>query len=252
MLCETAGTVYQEELEKLLADHGAPLEAMTPPDSRFPHYAVLIQDAGHHHMTICQKFTGTSSQEQVMDEKWFAGIRQAVVCANAPQNIRLFLKNAEKYENDVIFSAKMDSVMFPDDIIRRLLRLTTILFMNEEEAEHILAVAGVGDIRGLFENEKLQEVVVTAGERGSTLYTSSGQVCRVGVTPAKRCVDATGVGDAYVAGYLYGKANGLLPADCARMASTLASFIIEEVGDISNAPDAAALARRNSDREDLQ
>ena len=75
--------------------------------------------------------------------------------------------------------------MFPGDIVRRLLRLTTILFMNEEEAKHILAVAGAEDIKDLFGNEKLKEVVVTEGERGSTLYTSSGEVWRVGITPAQ-------------------------------------------------------------------
>lgn len=70
------------------------------------------------------------------------------------------------------------------------------------------------------------------------------------MTPAKMCVDATGVGDGYVSGYLYGKARGMKPADCARVASTLASFIIEAVGDISNAPDADTLLKRNSERED--
>lgn len=252
MLCETAGKQYQPELEKILTDCGMPLDAMTPPDRDLPHYAVLIQDRHHHHMTICQQFVGTSAAEQNMDEKWFAEIRQAVVCANAPQNIRLFLNRAEKYCNDVIFSVKTDPVMFPDDVVKRLLKLTTILFMNEKEAGHILSVAGAKDIDGLFDNGKLTEVVVTAGERGSTVYTKNGEIRYVAVTPSERCVDGTGVGDAYVAGYLYGKANQLPPGDCARLASTLASFIIEMVGDITNAPTLDELIERNNSRRDLQ
>lgn len=250
MLCQTAGQMYQAELEKLLTENGAPLDAMTPPDSYEPHYAVLIQDRCHQHMTICQSFAGASTAEQRMDEKWFAEIKQAVICANAPQNVARFLKNAEKYDNDVIFSVKKDNIMFPDDFVRRILNLTTILFMNEEEAAHILSVTGTSDIRELFKNRKLSEVIITAGGSGSTLYTRDGREEHIDVTPAKMCVDATGVGDGYVSGYLYGKARGMKPADCARIASTLASFIIEAVGDISNVPDAHALLKRNSERED--
>lgn len=48
--------------------------------------------------------------------------------------------------------------------------------------------------------------------------------------------DATGSGDAFMAGFLYGYHNGLSTEACARLGTVLSSFIIEKEGCCTNAP----------------
>lgn len=44
------------------------------------------------------------------------------------------------------------------------------------------------------------------------------------------CLDTTGAGDLYAAGYLYGFVNNLVPDQCGRIGSLLAGKVIEEAG----------------------
>ena len=45
-----------------------------------------------------------------------------------------------------------------------------------------------------------------------------------------RLVDTTGAGDAWCAGFLYGYANGLPLADCARYGTACATQVIQQMG----------------------
>ena len=49
-------------------------------------------------------------------------------------------------------------------------------------------------------------------------------------TPVTKVVDTTGAGDAYCAGFLYGYANGLPLADCARYGTHCATQVIHQLG----------------------
>ena len=44
------------------------------------------------------------------------------------------------------------------------------------------------------------------------------------------CLDTTGAGDLYAAGYLYGMANEMSPPECGKLGALLAGKVIEEAG----------------------
>jgi len=102
-----------------------------------------------------------------------------------------------------------------------------VVFANEEEAR---AFTGESDPhRALDAIAALTATsVVKIGEKGS-LISHHGKKYEVGVIPVK-CLDTTGAGDLYAAGYLYGMANELPPQECGRLGALLAGKVIEEAG----------------------
>jgi sugar/nucleoside kinase (ribokinase family) len=73
-------------------------------------------------------------------------------------------------------------------------------------------------------------VVVTHGEKGSTVYAEGGVVENVVVHPAQELVDTTGAGDAYAGGFLYGWTRGLDLATSGRIGAVAASYVVAQLG----------------------
>jgi adenosine kinase len=72
-------------------------------------------------------------------------------------------------------------------------------------------------------------VVVTQGERGSTLIRDRDRL-EIPAVAAKTVVDPTGCGDAYRAGLLFGLRRGLPLDTCARLGSLMGSLTVEKQG----------------------
>jgi sugar/nucleoside kinase (ribokinase family) len=102
-----------------------------------------------------------------------------------------------------------------------------ILFANEEEAR---VFTGFSDPHMAL--EKLSGIcdfaVVKTGEKGS-LISHCGKKSEVDIYKAN-CLDTTGAGDLYAAGFLFGFVKGLEPLLCGRIGSMLASKVIEIPG----------------------
>ncbi len=102
-----------------------------------------------------------------------------------------------------------------------------IVFANEDEAraftgsdDPAVSLAVLGNI--------CETAVVKIGEKGS-LICHQGKTYQAGILPV-HCIDTTGAGDLYAAGYLYGLLNGYSPDACGRMGALLAGKVIEEAG----------------------
>ena len=57
-------------------------------------------------------------------------------------------------------------------------------------------------------------------------------------------VDATGTGDAYMSGFLYGYLNGRPTEECLRLGTALSAFVIQAVGCCTNIPMPEALEQK--------
>jgi sugar/nucleoside kinase (ribokinase family) len=71
-------------------------------------------------------------------------------------------------------------------------------------------------------------VVLKMGERGC-LVGWDGRLEAVQGVPVK-ALDTTGAGDAFAAGFLYGRLQGESPVDCARLANAVAARIVSVEG----------------------
>ena len=72
-------------------------------------------------------------------------------------------------------------------------------------------------------------LIVTWGEKGSTVYQGGGQTS-ISAVPPCRVADPTGAGDAYRAGLLKGLVQGKSIVEAARIGSACASFCVEQQG----------------------
>jgi sugar/nucleoside kinase (ribokinase family) len=102
-----------------------------------------------------------------------------------------------------------------------------IVFANEDEAR---SFTGSDDPRVSLSvlGSLCETAVVKIGEKGS-LISHQGKTYAAGIIPV-RCIDTTGAGDLYAAGFLYGLMNGYTPAACGKMGALLAGKVIEEAG----------------------
>lgn len=77
--------------------------------------------------------------------------------------------------------------------------------------------------------ERCSAVVITKGKDGSSIH-EGGRVIEIPPVGASRVVDPTGCGDAYRAGLIHGRANGLPFETAGRMASLLGAWQVEFEG----------------------
>lgn len=106
-----------------------------------------------------------------------------------------------------------------------------IVICNDYEFELIREKTGL-DVDRLL--EKSEAVIVTKGEKGSTIHLRDSQV-DVPVAPENRVADPTGVGDAYRGGLMKGLAIGADWETCGRLGSVAATYALEHVGGQSHA-----------------
>jgi sugar/nucleoside kinase (ribokinase family) len=107
-----------------------------------------------------------------------------------------------------------------------------VVFANEDEAR---AFTGESDPHKALDaiSALCDTAVVKIGEKGS-LISHLGKKYEVGIIPVK-CLDTTGAGDLYAAGYLFGMAREMSPKECGRLGALLAGKVIEEAGAKINA-----------------
>ena len=121
--------------------------------------------------------------------------------------------------------------MWNRENMQNALSFSDALFCNDYEAkviEKYLRIENVLDIdKGL--------VVRTEGERGSTAKIN-GEKVKIPAIKGKNFKDATGAGDAYRAGLYCGLYNRYDIFESLILASATASFVIEEVGALTNIP----------------
>jgi adenosine kinase len=86
-------------------------------------------------------------------------------------------------------------------------------------------------------------VVVTRGERGSTLFRD-GDRQEIPAVASETVVDPTGCGDAYRAGFLFGLQRDLPLETCARLGSLMGSLMVEKQGTQSLTLDRGAFRGR--------
>jgi sugar/nucleoside kinase (ribokinase family) len=102
-----------------------------------------------------------------------------------------------------------------------------LVFANEEEA---LALTGAGDAKEALAilREWCGGVVITLGAEGA-LVCEDGETAHAEAFPVKP-VDTTGAGDAFAAGYLYGRITGASLLQRGRLGGYFASRVILRMG----------------------
>lgn len=101
-----------------------------------------------------------------------------------------------------------------------------IVFANENEA---FAFTGKHDKEAAAEIASMCEIaIVKVGKRGS--FIQSGEEFHTIAAAKVNCIDSTGAGDLYAAGFLYGYARDLSLDKCAKIGTICAGNVIQTIG----------------------
>ncbi|NLF27541.1 MAG: carbohydrate kinase family protein [Clostridiales bacterium] len=250
-----------EVLRDFVRRYGLPGDGIQDPPPGSNGTTIMIQDEQKNHMTMVagynRRMPGSAYYApQIMEEGFFRDSRMAILCAPMAMNTRGILDAIRRHRIPLAFSMRRDPYAFPKDLLREILLHAQIVFSNEDEAEFICEEYGLRAVTDLFDRGNAELIATTLGAAGSVVYRKRGgavEQMRVDITPATAAqIDTVGAGDGYVSGFLYAYARGMDAATCARLGSTLSSFVIEKDGSTTNLPDADALMARYSTRLDVK
>ncbi len=134
--------------------------------------------------------------------------------------------------HDTVLAFNPGSLQFKDGVgtFSFLLPLTTILFVNKEEAEKIIGTVGdVKELLSLLKNKGPRMIIITDGERGSYCIDERGSIHYREALKVPS-VERTGAGDAYSAGFLAAYLKKRTIAECMDWGTYNASSVIGKVG----------------------
>ena len=115
-----------------------------------------------------------------------------------------------------------------DRMLESVLPLTDLFLPNRDEAEIITGLTSPVEQARRFRDQGVRCAVVTCGGQGAVLADAT-RVVRSGAYEVRQ-VDATGGGDAFVAGFLYGRLHGRSSDDCLKCGSALGASCVQATG----------------------
>ncbi len=104
------------------------------------------------------------------------------------------------------------------------------LFANEAEAGAVTGESNPMRMADCLIAAGARHVIIKLGARGCLLADQTGLRTQVPACPDTRCMDTTGAGDTFAAGFFAGLLDGRDFIDCARFANAAASVSVESIG----------------------
>ncbi|WP_213951298.1 carbohydrate kinase family protein [Tepidanaerobacter syntrophicus] len=202
-------------------------------------YSYIVSDKDDNHVTMFYPGAMDSRYSKKIDDKLIKNSRIGILTVGSYLDSLEFYNKCLKHDIPLVFGAKLDYDAFPIDFLKKILLKSKIIFSNKSEAEDIQSIFNIDDMAKLFSLGNAEIMIVTLGEEGSLCYektSSSFKLHKIKPYKLEKVVDATGAGDAYIGGFLYGYLNGKSVIDCCLMGSVMSSFVLEKVGCTTNIP----------------
>ncbi|MDY7041844.1 MAG: carbohydrate kinase family protein, partial [Chloroflexota bacterium] len=156
----------------------------------------------------------------------------AIIAPNDPQAMRQYARECRELGIPYIYDPSQQVARVGGEELIEGLTGARILIVNEYEYGILRKKTGLSEAQIM---ERVPTIIVTKGERGSTIITTENETCGVQVfdiPPAKvpDALDPTGVGDAYRAGLIKGLVRGYPWPVTGRVASVAAAYVLEHPG----------------------
>lgn len=113
--------------------------------------------------------------------------------------------------------------------ISRVWPYIDILFANAEEAGLLTESTGIEAMAQEMRTAGVGCVIIKTGKHGCYVVSDAFMGVVEGCV-SRACVDTTGAGDNFAAAFLFARAAGRTPDDCARFANAVASICVEHLG----------------------
>lgn len=244
------GDYESNGFKKFLEDGNVPLEGITVLEDELTSACYLLQDNHNDHITIFYPGAMDGKFAGVMNDALFRQAKLGVITVASREDNKVFFDQCRKFNVPIVFGMKDDFDAFPEAFLKEILTKSKIIFTNEVERGIIEDIYGFKDITELFQIGEVDVIITTLGKDGSICYerTEDGIFSEnIGVCPIDKVVDATGGGDAYMAGFLYGYLEGLTYRQCGVMGSVLSWFVLQKEGCCTNLPSEEAFLKKYSE-----
>lgn len=194
------------------------------------HCTVLVSADGER--TMCT-FLGAACELDAVDLKpeMFVGYDIFHIEGYLVQNHDL-IRTAVKMANEAGLQVSIDLASYNVvesnlDFLKEIIRsYVDIVFANEEEARAFTSKEPEEALIHIYDHCDI--AVVKIGKDGSYVRSDVGNI-KVEAQKAN-CIDTTGAGDLYAAGFLYGLANDYPHELCGRIGSLVSAKVVEVVG----------------------
>ncbi len=234
--------------ESFLLDSGINLDGVKKVEGELTSHSLLITDPEGEHTTLF--YPGAAKKPGIVPNNLIKNSKYVVITVGNWKHNKGIMQSANNEEVPVILGMKGDYSSFPLDGLDKFIKDSTILVMNEAEKRDLIKLLDYQSINQLF-GDKTELIIVTKGCKGSTiLKKNKNQVDKINIPicSTKNVVDTSGVGDAYLAGFIYGYSNNYSLKKSGKIASVMASFAIEKRGCLNNVPNLKQLKKRYKDK----
>ena len=180
---------------------------------------------------IASFYTGAMADAGVLSFRGVKDVKLAIISPNDPAAMVQYAEECRTLKIPFIFDPGQQCTRMSGDELRDGVTGAHMVICNDYEFELLRQKTGMSEQDVLAQADSL---IVTKGERGSSVLTKDTQVDVAAVEPHK-VVDPTGVGDAFRGGLLKGMAMGLPYDMAARIGSVAATYALEHLGGQSHA-----------------
>ena len=175
---------------------------------------------------IASFYTGAMADAGQLSFRNAKDAKLAIISPNDPGAMVTYAEECRTLKIPFIFDPGQQCARMSGDELKDGISGAHILICNDYEFELIREKTGMGEKDIL---DQVDMLIVTKGEKGSTVITRKGQADVPAVTP-HRIADPTGVGDAFRGGLMKGFAMGLSAEDAAKIGSVAATYCLEHLG----------------------
>lgn len=231
-VCAFVGSDFPQDMEKFIKDRGVIMNEFIKVDGMDTSTAFIINDA-EMNQCVCflQGAQGCASSLGI-DLLKNAKLSKAVHFSTGDPDYYIRLMGMINGKARIAFDPAQEiRDKWKGGRFRKALDLSDTLFCNEHEAEAAMRYLRVDSLSQI---EK-EMVICTRGDKGSEAYIK-GERILIPPVRSKKVVDPTGAGDAYRAGFYAGLYHNHSVIESLIIASATSSFIVEEIGALSNVP----------------
>jgi adenosine kinase len=189
---------------------------------------------------IASFYTGAMADAGQLSFRSVRDCGLAIISPNDPGAMMQYAEECRTLRIPYIFDPGQQCARMSGDELRDGIVGARVVICNDYEIELIRQKTGWGEAEILAQAEVL---LVTRGEHGSSVSTTSGRADVAAVTP-RRIVDPTGVGDAFRGGLMKGLALGFPYETSAKIGSVAATYALEHLGGQSHAYSWAEFTKR--------
>ena len=231
-ICGFVGNDFPKMFEDFMKSKGLIMDEMVKVEMETSQ-AIVVNDSNlDQKVLFFQGPQGYASQQGIMLTKNAKKSKFVHFCTGEPRYYIDVMKDIKDGDKKIgLDPAQEVHRIWNTELFNEAYQYADMVFCNNHEAKSVMKYLGVKT----FDDVNFPLIVCTKGRNGSDVYVN-GKVTHFPIVKAKKTVDATGAGDSFRAGFYAGQYYGLSLEESIITAAATSSFVVEEVGALSNIP----------------